>query len=294
MPCWLIRTKPRRLIASFDCKRKQGGLNWRKKPERAEHNGKLSPNANRKLKQAIRWLSAAATEKEVYEKKQKRKVKYKVALATLTFKENMQDDNKARKILSQWLEMAKHRFELFNYVWKAEPQERGAIHFHLILPIYIPYKELRYTWNRLLKKHGLEQDNANSTDIHAVTNAKNLEAYLAAYMTNEDKHEGRRPIKGRLWGCSQALTKAGREFLLIDKDELTAMTAELHEYSLEHKLMKEGKEIPEFLKYNGLWIVPDDYFDKLPKCELKDLYFKQIEEINTRQKRQYFPILELN
>lgn len=294
MPSWLLRTKPNRLIASFDCKRANNSLNWRKKPTKKPHDGKLSPNAARKLKQAIRWLSAAAEEKEVYEKKQKRKVKYKVSIATLTFADNMQDDNRARKLLSMWLDMAKHRFELYNYVWKAEPQERGAIHFHLILPIYIPWKELQFTWNRLLTKHGYHQLNANSTDIHAVTNAKNLEAYLASYMTDESKHEGRRQINGRLWGCSQALSKAGRDYLLVDKDELTSITEELKPYALETILEREGKEIPEFLRYNGLWILPDDYFNKLPECELKKIYFNQITEIQTRQKRLYYPQLDLN
>lgn len=286
---WKLRCKPARLIASY-CPSYKKQLTWRKKPLKKNISpGVLSPNAARKIKQSIRWLIACSDTKKVYEKKYKRLVNWKINLATLTFRENLQDDNKGRQILAQWLDMAKHRFDLQQYVWKAEPQERGAIHFHLITNTYIPFAELNYTWNRLLRKHELNNIDDNSTDIHAVTQAKNLEAYLTDYMTNDKKHAGRRLITGRLWGCSHSLSQAGKKYLILDKDELIELSNDLHRFSLETILRKEGKEVPQFLQYGGYWIMPENYFTNLPACELKQMWFDEIAALRNKNQKQLFP-----
>lgn len=291
MAHWKLRVKPERLVATYNSN-KSGRIQWRKTPTiRKTPDGSLSINAERKIKSAIRWLIVSSDPKRVWEKKYNRFVSYRINEATLTFKENLQDDYKGRFILAQWLEMAKYRFDLHNYIWKAEPQDRGAIHFHLVTGVYIPHTELRFTWNRLLRKHGLGEVNKNSTDIHAVTNADNLEAYIASYLTDDKKHEGRRSIKGRLWGCSHALSNAGKNYLCIDTEELKVMSHDLREYALETKYISEGKEPPEFLKYNGYWILPKRYYATLPEGELKQLYNNEIQLLRHKQQKQLFPPL---
>ena len=236
-----------------------------------------------KLKNAIRWLVASSETKQVYEKKQKRKVDWKINMCTFTFAENMQDDNKAREIFSRWLEMAKYRFGLTSYVWKAEPQQRGAIHFHMSTNIYMQHTQVRFTWNRELIKHGLAKQNDNSVDIHAVTNVQSHENYLAEYFLNEDKHEGRRAIRGRLWGCSHNLSQAGKEYLIIDEQELQSMQSEMEHLSLFRKLRNENKPIPEFLKFSDVYLINGDYYKNLPECELKQLYRYDIQKLKGNQ-----------
>lgn len=292
MPYWKLRVKPHCLTASFDCKR-SNDLNWRKPPDkRKAPDGQLSINAERKLKHAIKWLVASSPVKKGYEKKKGGLVDWRVNMATLTFHDNVQDDYLGRKILAQWLEMAKYRFDLYNYVWKAEPQERGAIHFHLITGVYIPHTELKFTWNRLLRKYKMNEITDNSTDIHAVTNAKNLEGYLASYMTSSEKHANRRIIKGRLWGCSQSLSNAGKDYLLIDSDELKSISAEFSKYALENIYISKGKEPPEFLRFNGYWVLPENFYNALPDSELKTLYNDELKALLRRQQKQLFPITE--
>lgn len=287
---WKLMCRPNALIACYS--NKKHDINWRKKPTRQFiWPGRLSTNARRKLKQSIRWLIACSTTKQVFEKRYNKKVDWKINLATLTFHENLQDDNQGRKLLSQWLEMAKYRFELKQYVWKAEPQERGAIHFHLMTNVYIPHSELNYTWNRLLRKNKLNNIDDNSTDIHAVTEAKNLEAYLTDYMLNDEKHAGRRPIQGRLWGCSHGISQAGKKFLLISKEELQAISEDLQQYSLAAKIKAQGKEPPEFLKFTGYWILPDNYYKQLPDCELKQQWLEEITALKQKQQKELFPLL---
>lgn len=216
----------------------------------------------------MRWLIACSKDKKGKNPISKQWEMYRLSMVTLTFKENMQDDRLARKLLSMWLEMAKYRWNLEHYVWKAEPQERGAIHFHIVTGLYLPHKEVCYTWNRLLLKHGLDQRNANSTDAHGVFRVNNLEAYLTEYLMNEDKHAGRRPITGKLWGCSHKLAQAGKLYLYIDNDDAQAIRFDNSLLSLQNKYDKA----PKFLEFTDIYLLPSDYYSKLPACEIKDLY----------------------
>jgi len=286
---WKLLTRPNALIACPDYKRSAHTPLNRTKLIRNGSPGELSINARMKIKSAIRWLIASSDAKEVYEKKHKKKVKYLVSAATLTFADNMQDDNKARQILSKWLEMASYRWDAKQWVWKAEAQERGAIHFHLVFNVYIPYAELNFTWNRALTKAGLKLTSKNGTDIHAVLNCKSLEGYLVDYLTNKEKSKDRRKIKGRLWGCSRDLAQAGKRYMLLDADELVSLSNELHRYSLRQNIEAKGEEVPEFLNMIGYWMLPLTYYKDLPECDIKTTYFEEIAALKVRQQKQFFP-----
>lgn len=261
--------------------------NWRKKPTRTDHKGKLSPNARRKLKNAMRWLIACSSDKKGFNKVTKKWESYRISLITLTFKSNMQDDAKARMLCTMWLEMARYRWGLERYVWKAEPQERGAIHFHVAVGIYIPHTEICYTWNRLLAKHGLEQTNANSTDVHACFGVRNLEAYLTEYLMNEDKHQGRRAIVGRLWGCDHKLSQAGKLYCYLDDEDAAALRFEYAATSLQAKMNNP----PKFLDFIEVYCVDENFWRGEAEHELKKLYMEELRLLKPSVKqKQLFPI----
>lgn len=259
--------------------------------EKARHRtktieGVLSVNAQRKVRNAIRWLVAGSETKMVYEKRFKKKVPWRINMCTFTFKENMQDDKKAREIFSQWLEMAKYRFDMQLYIWLAEPQKRGAIHFHLSTNVYIPHTELRFTWNRLLRKHGFDNTDENSTDVHAVTNIENHEAYLCDYFLKEKKHEGRRAIKGKLWGCSHALSQAGKNYIVIDEIEKRFLNSDLHKSSLYKKLTDKNETIPDFLKFTDIFLTNESNYKNLPSCPLRNLYFDEVKKLRAMKQQK--------
>lgn len=286
---WLLRCRPNALVASYSFKHKES--NHRTQPTKKNLSpGKLSINSARKLKQAIRWLVACSDIKKVYEKKYKRTVQWRINLATLTFHENLKNDKLARKILSEWIEVAKYRWQIKNYIWKAEPQQRGAIHFHVIFNQYIPHKELKYTWNRACRKHGLNNITDNSTDIHADTNIDSIEAYLTDYMLDDSKHKGRRLITGRLWGCSHSLSQAGKKYLIIDKDEFKSIANELDAYSLATIKTKYKEEVPKFLQYTGYYVLPQNWYNDLPECQLRQQWFSELELLRQTRQVQLFPI----
>lgn len=157
--------------------------------------------------------------------------------------------------LNQFLTECRRYTKMKNYIWKSEPQANGAIHFHITTDAFIHWKMIRNTWNRILDKGdylqnyrknqmewhkdgfkprpelfkhwpldqqkkayeiGLKEDwkCPNSTDVHSVKNIKDLPAYLAKYMAKSD--ESRRAMQGRIWGCSERLSKVGRLKFCLD------------------------------------------------------------------------------
>jgi hypothetical protein len=121
--------------------------------------------------------------------------------------------------------------------------------------------------------------------VHATEGVRNLEAYLCEYMLNEDKHEGRRPIKGKLWGCSHGLSKAGKEVFEIERDEATKFHTAMHYRSLERKLAMENKEIPEFLKMVSVYLTDENFYKKLVDgSRLKEYYMGEIQKLRAESK----------
>lgn len=234
------------------------------------------------MKRAIQWLIACSEFKETWEKRKHALVRWRVNHCCLTFHENLKDDNWARKILSSWLEVAKYRWDVRQYVWKAEPQERGAIHFHLTTNKYMPHEEVRYTWNRALRKHKLANINDNSIDVHAVVEENDMLKYFSDYLTDKEKHDGRRKIKGRLWGSSQDLASAGSEYIAIDDTEILSIENELLAFSLEQEFRKKGKEIPKFLEHVIYWRIEPGKIGG----EVSQLFNSQIQSLQNIPKKQ--------
>lgn len=197
----------------------------------------LSRNSAMKMRRAIGWMVSSATHKKVYEKKYKKYVNWRINFITLTIpSQDGIDDRKVKRVLNAWMKFARYQHGFNNYVWKAEAQERGEIHFHIISDCYIHHTNIKHSWNRLLKKHNLigTHKNPNSTDVHAVIEQgiNDLTAYAVDYMQKKEKNEDgttKRSIKGRLWGCSRVLSKAGKSYLYMDHEE----TENLHNAFLE-------------------------------------------------------------
>jgi hypothetical protein len=98
------------------------------------------------------------------------------------------------------------------YIWKAELQKNGQIHYHITTPTFINYQEIRDKWNNLQRSAGLLDKyieakghaNANSTDVHSVKNIKDLSAYLIKYIAKESQNTEK--LGGKIWDCSKNLS----------------------------------------------------------------------------------------
>lgn len=120
------------------------------------HNGNLSKAAQKNLLDCVErfyfFLNRANNQKRAKKIKTKRSLK----MITLTLaSKQMHSDNIIRKeLLNQFLTELREKFALKNYIWKAEKQKNGNLHFHIIIDIFISYVEIRQIWNRIQNKLG--------------------------------------------------------------------------------------------------------------------------------------------
>lgn len=118
--------------------------------------GKVSNQAKRKMLRAIDYLLLLASDKKVFDRVSGRSFTFKIAFVTLTLPANQVHTDKEikDKCLNSLLLELKHFYKVVNYVWRAEKQKNGNIHFHLVVDKFIPYSELRNRWNRIINKLG--------------------------------------------------------------------------------------------------------------------------------------------
>lgn len=198
-------------------------------------NGWLSDNAKRKMTKAIDYLLYLSKDKLVHNRLTGKTFKFKVAFVTLTLSsKQIHTDNEIRNLLINQLFVELKRYHsVKNYVWRAEKQINGNIHFHILVDRFVPWWELRNRWNRIQNKLGyvdrfrekmerqntgrkkVEWNNPNSVDIHSLYQVKNIKKYLCKYLSKNVKiDENKSPdeiqkllVKGRLWGSNQQLAK---------------------------------------------------------------------------------------
>lgn len=190
--------------------------------------GVMSKASAKRLKNSCDWLLLSAKKKWLFSKSLKKWINYRCTFVTLTIPDvehDLSDREILKQLLHPFLSYCYKYFGMRNYVWKAETQKNGQIHFHLITDCFIWHVDLKTAWNRLLKKEGIlrkwhlkgNDGEPNSTDIHKIKSVKDLSAYVATYMSK--KEEGRRKVNCRVWGCSYSLSK---NRVVIEEDILQA------------------------------------------------------------------------
>ena len=89
----------------------------------------------------------------------KKKVNYKkqpyVAFVTLTLPVKQQHTDKVfRKMLVRFIENLTKTYKVKHYIWKAEPQKNGNIHFHLLIDRWVDKETIQNLWNKQLSNYG--------------------------------------------------------------------------------------------------------------------------------------------
>lgn len=183
----------------------------------SKYTGILSPSARKKLRYSINLLVAQAKWKEAFNYDLQKTFRFRVNFITLTLSApqgSISDKEIKRVCLNNFLNRAKKKFGLRTYVWRAEKQMNGNIHFHITTDVYIHYHALCNLWNECQELLGFvtrfrERTGSyrpNSTDIHSVKDVKDLASYLVKYMSKKEKDAQK--IEGKVWGCSTNLSRA--------------------------------------------------------------------------------------
>lgn len=123
---------------------------------RRSANGIVSAVAKRKMTKAINYMLFVTNNKSVTNRFTGRDFKFKIAFVTLTLpSKQIHSDNEIKSsCLNQLLIEFKKYYKVKNYVWRAEKQKNGNIHFHILVDKFIPFQELRDRWNRIVNKLG--------------------------------------------------------------------------------------------------------------------------------------------
>lgn len=120
--------------------------------------GDLSPQSRKKIETAVNWLTHLSKPKVITNDKTGTTQIYKCGLITLslpTGTESCTPEFFRDELLSSMLSAMSYKYQLSNYVWKIESQDRGSLHVHITVDKYIPYGWLLDIWCKLLKKNGL-------------------------------------------------------------------------------------------------------------------------------------------
>lgn len=149
-----------------------------------------------------------------------------VRFVTLTYAENMRDNDRISADWRQFVRRCRRRYGAFRYLYVKEKQGRGAWHLHCLFFFDSPApwmdnSEVRVMWGQgWVTIEAIKQD------------ANNLGNYLCAYMT-DDKETGKKGARllnyesgVRLYNCSRDIYRPVERS--ISFEEYVAMRSDLH------------------------------------------------------------------
>lgn len=219
---------------------------------KGQYSGKMTEGARKRMVKAVTMMCMATSPKWVFNEVTGQYHFHRLSFVTLTVANsgNMSAREGYQKLLQHFLQWLRRTKGVKMYIWKAELQERGQLHYHITMPDFIHWKEIRDEWNRIQKDAGLLNDFAeqhghtdpNSTDVHDVRKVRNMAGYIvkeiAKSMQNQDATDG------KIWDCSNNLSSAKYFSLVMTADHQSVIEA-----------MRGTKEIRETKDPNGWWSV---------------------------------------
>lgn len=187
-------------------------------------NGIMSSATKSKIKHTINNLWSAVYIANQHFNIKNNKEKPYLTFITLTLSDSQQHTDQfiKRKMLNYFLIELKRKYGIRYYIWIAEKQKNGNIHFHIVVDKYIYHETVKHLWNHIQKgyryldnyKEKKGHYNPNSTDVKKINDNKGVGIYLSKYLSKENTS---RKVEGRLWSASKEIRKL-RPLILFDTD----------------------------------------------------------------------------
>lgn len=212
---------------------------------RRKNNAQLSQQAKANLSNCFCWLNIISDLKEVYSRSDKKYFKFKLAFITLTLSDVQKHSDKFIKdnMLEPFLYWLRKYKNCKSYIWKAEVQNNGNIHFHITINKFVHWKNIRAKWNSLLAKNGyckVYQDGTNdkgnaATEIKAVKTEKKLRQYIVGYFSKKDlfKKEWEQDKKIKRFSCSSSCELNGHYYMKQNFRQIQCSNGMVREYKRE-------------------------------------------------------------
>lgn len=188
-------------------------------------------------------IKQGATDCKVYDRKP--------VFMTLTVPDQTIDDKEIKaKMFNRLMERLTRSHNLVNYIWKAEKQLNGNIHFHVICDCFLSQDRVRKLWFKYLdksnclgsylKKEGISHA-SRIVHLNVLPSVSTLKHELAGYFAadrDEDgnlihKHDREQTVQdvdGRSWGCSDTLNYDPFTLIDVDRDVTNHLQKECIKY----------------------------------------------------------------
>lgn len=226
-----------------------------------DHRGIISKVAAKKISRSIDYLVYLSKPKRLPCSPAGQGKWFKLSFITLTLSsQQIHTDNEIKSVLlHHFLVEMETRFKVKNYVWRAEKQKNGNLHFHIITDKFIFWNDIRNTWNRIQQKLGyVTRYRENRLSFHKdgfrydpflarfwplerqkkayeegvrsnwdnpnsidVHAIKKIKKLTGYFKKYMTKSKDPSQVDGRLWGCSHSLSKlnGGRADLYSDIED---------------------------------------------------------------------------
>lgn len=193
------------------------------------YSGQVTEGAVKRIRKAVDILLQISPNTRIYNPVTSTIHDFRLNFITLTISDARPVNAKEgyQKLLGPWLQAMRRRAGLRDYVWKAELQARGQLHYHVTSNTFIDLTTIRQTWNQLQRKAGTSREfakkyhhwNPNSIDVHAVHKINDIGAYLSKYLEKGvSKSSQSATLNGKVWDCS---TKCkGKRFSAMASNEI--------------------------------------------------------------------------
>jgi hypothetical protein len=175
----------------------------------------MTVHARRRIQQTIHKLLINSPERKVFNTVTKKWMKFTINFITLTIPNDVRlvDCKFGNKyLLEPWLRVMRNKYNLSDYIWKAEIQANGQLHYHITSNTFIHLTAIKDTWNNIMRKQGLldgyysknSHYSPNSTDVHKVYKIKDVAAYLSKYISKDEQNTT--SLNSKIWGCNKELS----------------------------------------------------------------------------------------
>jgi hypothetical protein len=173
-----LRIQPKSILLDTDHKNDH---------ERGKRSGKLfieglTPQAKHKIQKASRVLEAVH--------KHEPKMKAYCSMITLTYGRDFPSDHDSKKHLDTFLKRLRRLHPTCKYVWVAEKQKRGAIHYHILTPYYTKKDFVNNAWNEIVNKWQSKNNLPTQQLLPNVIKVMSAGSYLAKYLQKEGQNIG--------------------------------------------------------------------------------------------------------
>ncbi len=265
-----------------------------KEQAKKAYSGGMSLGSRKRLSKAITIMTQAIKPKWVYNPVSKLRDYHNFSFITLTVASHTNVSHRFAydNLLGPFLDWLTKTIGSKNpyaktYIWKAELQRRGQIHYHITTPAWIHHSWIRAKWNELQRKAGLLEEYAKKhghfrppgTEIKKTKHIRKMDRYLIKELAKtvsasklyarrivdslikagelpadkkeqfEMEYEGEeQKIVGKVWGCSEDL--AGAPYYTLEVTR--AHEAMINEWVAQGKAWKKTDDFFEIVYCEGV------------------------------------------